>query len=182
MSRTLRAIQLSRAPVLAKHSSERRAAFVVAVDESGLRSTHSEERLTATRVLGLLSGDRKATELAEQGLNDSQPEVRSAAATALGKMRSTASISKLKKMLSDKDVSVVLAAGGALHEMNDPSAYEVYYEILIGERKGSEGLIGRETAVLHDPKKLAELSFEQGINFIPYASMGWDAMRVILKN
>jgi hypothetical protein len=66
--------------------------------------------------------------------------------------------------------------------MNDKSGYEVYYEILTGERKGSEGLIAEETAILHEPKKLAEIGFEQGIGYIPFAGMGWDALRVILKN
>jgi HEAT repeat protein len=149
---------------------------------SGLQSTSSEERVIAVRVLGLLIQDPKAAELADHALGDSKPEVRSAAATALGQMHSTASIPKLKQMLSDKEVSVVLAAARALHEMNDKSGYEVYYAILTGERKGSEGLIAEQTAILHDPKKLAELGFEQGIGYIPFASMGWDALRVILKN
>lgn len=35
---------------------------------------------------------------------------------------------------------------------------------------------------MHEPKKLAELGFEQGIGYIPFASIGWDALRVILKN
>jgi HEAT repeat protein len=126
--------------------------------------------------------DRKAGELAESALGDTKPEVRSAAATSLGLMHSTVSIPKLKQALSDKEVSVVLAAARALHEMNDKSGYEVYYEILTGERKGSEGLIAEETAILHEPKKLAEIGFEQGIGYIPFAGMGWDALRVILKN
>jgi HEAT repeat protein len=97
-------------------------------------------------------------------------------------MHSTASIPRLKQMLTDKEVSVALAAARALHALNDKSGYDFYYEILAGERKGSEGLIAEQTAVLHDPKKLAELAFEQGIGYIPYAGMGWDALRVILKN
>jgi HEAT repeat protein len=149
---------------------------------SGLQSTNTEERVTAVRVLGLLIDDRKAGELAERALGDSKPEVRSAAATALGQMRSTASIPKLKQTLSDKEIPVVLAAAHALQEMNDKAAYEVYYEILTGERKGSEGLIAEQTAILHDPKKLAELGFEEGIGYVPFASIGWDALRVILRN
>ncbi|MFY9910805.1 MAG: HEAT repeat domain-containing protein [Candidatus Sulfotelmatobacter sp.] len=149
---------------------------------SGLQSHTSEERIAAVRVLGLLIQDRKATELAENASRDFTPEVRRAAATALGQMRSTAAIPRLKEMLSDKDIPVILAAARALVQMKDKSGYEVYYEILTGERKGSEGLIAQQTAILHDPKKLAELSFDQGIGYIPYAGMGWDALRVILKN
>jgi HEAT repeat protein len=149
---------------------------------SGIHSTDAEERVAAVRSLGLLIDNQKAGELAEHALVDSKPEVRSVAATALGQMRFTASIPKLRQTLSDKDIPVVLAAARALHEMKDKAAYEVYYEILTGERKGSEGLIAEQTAILHDPKKLAELGFEEGIGYIPFASMGWDALRVILKN
>ncbi len=149
---------------------------------SGLQSSDSEERVTAVRVLGLLIHDPKAADSAEHALGDSKPEVRGAAATALGQMHSTESIPKLKQVLSDKDVSVALAAARALHEMKEKAGYEVYYEILTGEQKGSEGLIAQQTAILHDPKKLTELGFEQGIGYVPFASMGWDALRVILKN
>jgi HEAT repeat protein len=151
--------------------------------QSGLQSRSSEERVCAVRVLGLLVDNSKADELAQHALvGDDKPEVRSAAATALGQMHSTVSVPRLKQMLTDKEVSVALAAARALHALNDKSGYDFYYEILTGERKGSEGLIADQTAVLHEPKKLAELAFEQGIGYIPYAGMGWDALRVILKN
>jgi len=147
-----------------------------------LKSNSSEERVAAVRVLGLLVGNKKAGELAQHALADAKPEVRSAAATALGQMHSTASIPKLRQTLSDKEVSVALSAARALQAMHDKSGYDFYYEILTGERKGSQGLIAGQTAVLHEPKKLAELAFEQGIGYVPYAGMGWDALRVILKN
>ena len=149
---------------------------------SGLRSTSSEDRVIAVRVLGLLTQDHYASELAEQALVDGSPEVRSAAATALGQMHSMASIPKLRQILNDKEIPVVLAAARALHQMKDHAGYETYYEILAGERKGNEGFFAEQTAILRDPKKLAELGFEQGIGFIPYAGMGWDAIRTILKN
>lgn len=148
----------------------------------GLHSSSNEERVVAVRVLGLLIADSSAAELAEQALGDAKADVRSAAATALGQMHSTASIPKLKQILADKDIHVVLAAARALHEMKDEAGYETYYEILTGERKGSEGFIAEQTAILHDPKRLAELGFEQGIGYVPYAGMGWDAIHTILKN
>jgi len=133
-------------------------------------------------VLGLLSQNLKAADTAEHALTDSTPRVRSAAATALGQMHSTASIPKLKQTLSDKEVAVVLAAARALHEMKDKAGYETYYEILTGERRANEEFFAEQTAILHDPKKLAELGFEQGIGFIPYVGMGWEAIRTMLKN
>lgn len=166
--------------VLARRETGQDVAWKLIVGD--LHSQSSENRVVAVRVLGLLIGDHAAAASAENALADAKPEVRSAAATALGQMHSTASISKLKKALTDKDIHVVLAAARALHEMKDEAGYETYYEILTGERKGSDGFIAEQTAILHDPKKLAELGFEQGIGYIPYAGMGWDAIRTILKN
>jgi HEAT repeat protein len=145
-------------------------------------SSSSEKRVLGIRVLGLLPGNQKAIELAEGGLLDGKAEVRAAAATALGQMHSTASIPKLQHAMSDKEVAVALAAARALHEMKDKSAYEVYYAILAGKRKSGDGFLADQTAILHEPKKLEALAFEQGIGFVPFASMGWDALRDILKN
>jgi HEAT repeat protein len=92
----------------------------------------------AVRVLGLLPDNDRATQLVQDALQDPKPEVRAAAATALGKMRAASSVTRLKKALSDKKFSVVLAAAHALHELEDPACYEVYYAILTGQRKSSE--------------------------------------------
>jgi hypothetical protein len=54
------------------------------------------ERTNGIRALGLLSGNARARELAENGLKDPKPEVRAAAAaTALGQMQASESIPKL---------------------------------------------------------------------------------------
>lgn len=76
---------------------------------SGLKSNSTEERVGAVRVLGLLAGNPKAGELAEHALGDAKPEVRGAAATALGQMHSTTSIPRLKQTLSDKEISVAIS-------------------------------------------------------------------------
>ncbi|HLW85508.1 MAG TPA: HEAT repeat domain-containing protein [Candidatus Sulfotelmatobacter sp.] len=145
-------------------------------------SSSAEKRVLGIRVLGLLPGNQKAIELAEGGLLDAKAEVRAAAATALGQMHSTASIPKLQHVMSDKEIAVALAAARALHGMKDKSAYEVYYAILAGQRKSGDGFLAEQTAILHEPKKLEVLAFEQGIGFVPFAGMGWDALRDILKN
>jgi len=66
--------------------------------------------------------------------------------------------------------------------MHDDSAYEVYYEVLTGERKAGKGLIASQTSILKDPKKMAQLGFEEGIGFIPFAGIGWEAIKVIRKD
>jgi len=150
--------------------------------EAGARQPKAKLRVVAVRVLGLLPDDDRATQLAQDALQDPKPEVRAAAATALGKMRAASSVTRLKKALSDKKLSVVLAAAHALHELKDPACYEVYYAILTGRRKSSEGFFEQETEMFHDPKELATMGFEQGIGYLPFAGIGWDAMRTIMKD
>jgi len=146
-------------------------------------SGHSTgDRATAIRVLGLIPNDKRARKLAEKGLVDDKPEVRSAAAAALGDMKSRSSIPKLRQALDDPDPSVALAAAHALDLMHDDSAYSVYYEVLTGDRKSGKGLIASQTAILKDPKKMAQLGFEQGVGFIPFAGIGWEAFKVIRKD
>ena len=140
------------------------------------------DRAMAIRVLGLMPNDPKALQIAEKALADDRPEVRTAAVTALGDMKSRSSIPKLKLALDDNDPAVALAAAHALDEMHDNSAYEVYYEVLTGQRKAGRGLIASQTAVLRDPKKMALLGFEQGIGFVPFADIGWVAFRTITKD
>jgi hypothetical protein len=139
-------------------------------------------RATAIRVLGLMPNDAKALKLAEEALNDDKPEVRSAAAVALGDMKAKTSIPKLREALDDKDPSVALAAAHSLELMHDNSAYEVYYEVLTGQRKAGRGLIASETSILKDPKKMAQLGFEEGIGFVPFAGIGWGAIKVMTKD
>jgi len=130
----------------------------------------------------LLPDNTQARELAEKALADEKPEVRSSAAAALGAMHSKASIAKLREAADDQDPSVALAAAHALIALNDDSGYEVYYEVLTGERKGGKGLIASQTAVLKDPKKMAGLGIQEGIGFIPFAGMGWRAFKAIHKD
>lgn len=153
-----------------------------AILEYEVHQSNVENRVTAVRVLGLLSGDHRAIELAEKMLQDPKPEVRAAAATALGQMDATAAIPNLKRALSDKDMKVVLAAAHSLRLMHDPAGFDVYYEILTGERKSSGNFFDQETQMFHDPRELAKIGFEQGIGYIPYAGMGWDAFETIRKN
>ncbi len=140
------------------------------------------DRATATHVLGLIPNDAKATRLAEKALTDEKPEVRGAAAAALGIMKSRRSIPRLRAAMDDQDPSVALAAAHALDLMHDKSAFEMYFEVLNGTRKSGKGLIASQLSVLHDPKKMAELGFEEGIGFVPFAGIGWEAIKVIRKD
>lgn len=140
------------------------------------------ERANATLALGLVRNDAKARTLAEKALSDPKPEVRSAGAAALGEMGSQRSIPKLRKALDDKDPSVALAAAYALHRMHDRSSYEVFYEVLTRQRKSGKGQISSQMSTFSDPKKMAQLGFEEGIGFIPFAGLGWRAIKEVRKD
>jgi HEAT repeat protein len=153
------------------------------------KAMHSDklsERVTSVQALSLMAENTTALKLAETALLDDKPEVRAAAAATLGELHYKSSIPKLRSILEDKDPTVVLAAAQALEKMHDESAYEVYYEILTGERKASKGLIASgiaETSILHDPKKLAKLGIEESIsNVVPFGGYGVAAYRLMSRN
>jgi HEAT repeat protein len=149
---------------------------------SGIKENSTEKRATAVRVLSLLTGNARAVTLASHALSDSKPQVRTAAAGALGELHANSAIPKLEEALSDKEPSVALAAAHSLLTLKDARAYEVYYEILTGERKGNKGLVTGELETLKDPKKMAVLGFQEGIGFVPFAGIGYTAVRTILKD
>jgi HEAT repeat protein len=145
-------------------------------------SKRVSDRTNGIRALGLLPDDIRGRTLAEYALKDSNFEVRAAAATALGQMHATESIPRLQNALQDRKMAVVLAAAHSLRELKDSaSAYAVYYELLTRERKSSEGLIAQQVDVLKDPKQLAKIGFSEGIGYVPFAGIGWDAWQTIHK-
>lgn len=149
--------------------------------DKGAKDDKTSDRATAIRVLGMITNDVHAVNIAEAGLKDNKPDVRAAACVALGEMQSRSSIPKLQAALSDEDISVALAAANALQAMHDDSGYEVYYEVLTGERKASKGVIAEQMQTLKDPKQMAMIGFEEGIGFVPFAGIGWDAYRRLGK-
>ena len=145
-------------------------------------SPRAGERTDGIRALGLLRDNSQARQVAESALSDSNSDVRRSAATALGQMHAKESIPKLENALSDKKIPVVMAAAQSLRELKaDKSAYEVYYDLLTGERKTNDGLIAKQLATLRNPKVLAEIGFSEGIGFVPFAGIGWDAWRTMRK-
>ena len=149
---------------------------------AGINESGAEKRATAVRALALLTGERRAAALATHALSDDKPLVRAAAATALGEMHARFAIPKLAQALSDKEPIVMLAAAHSLLTLKDPRAYDVYYEILTGERKGNKGLVAGELDTLRDPKKMALLGFQEGIGFVPFAGIGYSAVRTVMKD
>lgn len=140
------------------------------------------DRTNGIRALGLLYDNERARPLAENALKDPNSSVRAAAATSLGQMHAKESIPKLQKALADTKIPVVLAAAHSLRELNDEkTAYAVYFDLLTGERKSKEGLITKQLDTLKDPKELAKIGLSEGIGYIPFAGIGWDAYRTMNK-
>jgi HEAT repeat protein len=148
----------------------------------GVNQKSTDKRTQAVRALRLLPGNPEATKMAQTALHDRNPEVRAAAATALGLMGSKESAPELKNALADKKPAVALAAAHALQVLNDPAGYQVYYEVLTGERKSADGLVAQQMQTLKDGKKMAELGLEEGLGFIPYADIGFSAVKAVRKD
>jgi HEAT repeat protein len=148
---------------------------------SGVRQKNTGKRAQAIRALRLLPAESRATEMAEAALGDRKPEVRAVAAKVLGLMGSKEAIPALKSVLSDKKPVVVVAAAHSLQTLNDPAGYQVYYELLTGKRKGSEGVFAEQIEALGDKKKVADLAVGEGIGFIPFAHMGYSTVKTITE-
>jgi HEAT repeat protein len=151
--------------------------------KQGLDEKKEEDRAKAADALGLLVNNDQARLMAEGALSDSSPDVRSEAATSLGKIGLKASIPKLKNALHDKEASVVFSAAGALYEMGDPTGFSVYYAVLTGERKSGDKLMESQLKMLKDPAALAKVGLETGIGIaVPFAGLGIKAFKSLRED
>jgi HEAT repeat protein len=149
--------------------------------QSGLHSKRAVQRMEAVKALSLISGSHQAIRFSLRAMRDKDPRVRAAAASTLGDLHATNAIPALRAAVSDKDASVMLAATHALYVLKDPLAYEIYYAILMGDKKTSAGLIQSQVDRLKDPKQVAQMGLEEGLGFVPYAGMGYEAYRQLMK-
>ena len=150
--------------------------------DTGLHESNADRRIRVLHALGALRGNSRAISMIEGCLKDARPEVRAAAANVLGEMKSAGSRTKLKALLSDKEVDVVLSGANALYALGDPVAFEVFYQVLTGKSKNHNSLTDEAHRTLSDPGKIAKLGLEQGIGFIPYAGAGYGALKMLLKD
>jgi len=58
----------------------------------------------------------------------------------------------------------------------------VYYAVLTGERKNDTGMVAQEMKALHDPKQVAQMGFSEGIGYVPFAGIPWEAFQTIMKD
>jgi HEAT repeats len=167
-------------PAKEKRLTERERAWLVLQD--GVKENSAEKRAKAVNALGLLSANREAEGMAIEALTDDKYNVRSAAATALGVMHAAHAIPQLEKALDDDEPAVVLAAANALMLLKDNRAYDVYYDVLTGKARPNKGFIKEQLKPFHDPKQVAALGFEEGIGFVPFAGIGYEVVKRVLKS
>ena len=132
--------------------------------------------------MGLITNSPKAQQMALKAMADPKPEVQAAAVEALGQMGAKSAVPKLIEAIKSKDTAVVFAAANALYTLGDPAAYEVYYAVLVGERKSGQGLVESQMKMLKDPKAMAQIGFEAGIGFIPFAGLGLSVVKSATKD
>jgi HEAT repeat protein len=148
----------------------------------GLKDGSADKRAKAVRAMGLLPGNLEAEKAAINALRDKNPNVRMAAAAALGSMQAQHAKLELEGALLDFEPTVALAAANSLLLLHDDVGYDIYYDVLTGERRARKGLIKEQLEILKDKKKVAKLGFEEGIGFIPFAGMGYEAFKTVAKN
>jgi HEAT repeat protein len=147
-----------------------------------LQDDNADKRAKAVRALGLLPRNAEAEKAAIAALKDDKTSVRLAAAAALGSIHDAKATSELEKVLDDSEPVVVLAVANSLLLLHDDAGYDIYYDVLTGERHANKGLIKGQLDSLKDKKKMAELGFEEGIGFIPYAGIGYEIFKTVTKD
>src|SRR6202163_604034 len=167
-------------PAQGKRLTERERAWLTLQD--GVKENSAEKRAKAVNALGLLSANREAEGMAIEALGDEKYNVRSAAATALGIMHAVHAIPQLEKALDDDEPAVVLAAANSLLLLKDNRAYDVYYDVLTGKARANKGFLKEQLKPFRDPKQVAALGFEEGIGFVPFAGIGYEVVKRVLKS
>ncbi|HEV3198837.1 MAG TPA: HEAT repeat domain-containing protein, partial [Bryobacteraceae bacterium] len=151
--------------------------------QQGLRSNRAGKRASAVHALRLLPQNPRGQNMAEKALVDQSPKVRAAAARALGLMGAVSAVPKLKAVLSDKEPAVVLAAARSLFLLGDrQEAFEIDYEVLMGERKSADSFVKSQTNELKDAKAVAMMGFETAIGFVPFGGEAYEVFKRVDKD
>jgi HEAT repeat protein len=135
------------------------------------------DRSDAISALTILPRDRKAIAVVSNALNDKEETIRMLAATSLGDMKARSAIPRLKAALDDKSPQVSFAAAQSLWKMGDRTGRDIFYDVLVGERKVKPGPIKQKIAQarmdMHDPKALALIGVNEASGaFLGPFSMG----------
>jgi HEAT repeat protein len=148
----------------------------------GLTNKNSDQRVKAVRRLGEITNNPKAEDAALTALKDDKPEVRAAAAQALGEMGAKSANPQLHEALHDDEPSVILASAYSLVQLGDDTGYGVYYAVLTGEQKTGTSLTDQQKKMLKDPKKMAALGVQAGIGFVPFGGLAVTGYKMLTRD
>jgi len=150
---------------------------------AGLGDNSTDLRVRSARVLGELNDDEKAEYAAITALSgDKQPQVRAAAAQALGDMGAKDAKVQLVAAFKDTDPSVIIAAAHSLIQLGDNQGYNVYYALLTGNQKTGTSLTEQQKQLLHDPKKLASLGGQAALGFVPFGGLAFSGYKLLTRD
>lgn len=139
--------------------------------QTGLHDKKADKRAQSVSALGVMQGNRRAIDAAEQALEDPDSNVRVAAVTALGVMNSKSSIPKLKALVDQANAETVVAIAAVLTKFKDPEGYGIYYQIVTGKRKGGGSILDG----IKDRKALEKIGVRTAIGFVPFSGIGTGA-------
>ncbi len=153
---------------------------------TSLQSDNFDHRRQALAAIATIPNtDARAVKAAEDALHDKDPQVRAAAAEALGNMKATQSAQVLKEALDDKG-EVAFAAAKALVNMGDNAGRAMLVAVIAGDRSDSPGILGNAIRdarkKIHHPQGLVLMGAQEatGAMFGP-ASMGIVAVKDAFK-
>jgi HEAT repeat protein len=133
--------------------------------KQSLGDKNPEKRRQAVTAAGSIGLDPEAIRLVEVAAKDQDPLVRQTAIAELAEMKSKQSIPLLKTELDDPSAEVAFAAAKALWDLGDRGGRGLIEDVLTGQEKSSEGLIGgamRDAKrKMRDPKALAVMGLKE---------------------
>jgi HEAT repeat protein len=130
-----------------------------------------DRRAEAIAALGIAAGDNRALKTLEECLQDPKPEIRAVAIAALGDMNAKSSLPKIKALLSDSDAKTALVIAAVLKKFGDPEGFEIYYELLTGQRKDGQNM----TDGIKDKKGLEKMGAKAAIGVLPFGGVATGA-------
>ena len=148
---------------------------------------HEETRTQALAALGLMSGNPRSLKLIKEAMQDKDIDIRVAATLAAAQTRSPNITTELRRLLDDKEPSVVFVAALSLWKMHDRSGEDVLTAVAQGDRKTTTSLInGTKHSInkeLHDPAAMAKYGATQGAYYLlgPFG-IGLTAFEYLHKN
>jgi HEAT repeat protein len=136
-------------PLAAADTDARQASWDV-LDRAVHASDPDHRRQALAALATIPGGNDRAVKMAASALRDDKdPQVRTAAAVALGEMKAKQAAPELKAALDDKG-EVAFAAAKALCSIGDPAGRDMLVAVLAGERSDSPGML---TKAVRDARK-----------------------------